>query len=159
MKICSKCNISKTENDFFFRDKKNGHRHTQCKECYKSQRSNYHAEHYRKYRSVYIERAKIRREKLRKEFRFTILQHLQGKSCVSCNENDIRVLEFDHIEAPKKSFTISQAVKLGRSVDELKSELKKCQILCSNCHKKKTAHQYNWYKSLNLEAPSGIEPL
>jgi 5-methylcytosine-specific restriction endonuclease McrA len=28
----------------------------------------------------------------------------------------------------------------------LKNEIEKCQILCANCHLRKTANDFNWYK-------------
>ena len=59
----------------------------------------------------------------------------------------MRVLEFDHLEPEHKSFAISQSVRLNKSWEEVMSEIAKCQILCANCHKKKTAQQFGWYKN------------
>lgn len=129
------------------RDKSTGRLHAQCKECYKVHRANYYTMHYQKYHAEYLLRAKLRREKLRIEYRTNILAYLSDKSCIDCGESDIRVLEFDHIDPSKKLFSISQGVTLGFKWYEIKDELKKCQILCANCHKRRTAQQYKWYKA------------
>jgi hypothetical protein len=133
---------------FFVRDKKTGRLHAQCKQCYQKHRSTYYAAHYQKYRPAYLERAKIRRTELRSIFRSKMLAYLSDKSCMMCGENDIRVLEFDHLDPSQKSFEISQGIRLGHSWNDILQEIEKCRILCANCHKKHTSSQFNWYKSL-----------
>lgn len=125
MKPCSKCGEHKPKSDFFVRNTATGTRHAQCKQCYKAQR----------------------RERLRVEFRYNMLAYLRDKSCAICGENDIRVLEFDHIDPTSKRFGISQAVRLGYSWPDVVVEMKKCRILCANCHKRHTAQQMGWYKA------------
>jgi len=131
------------------RNKEKNKRHKQCKECYQEHRANYYTEHYEKYKVDYLARAKKRREELRQEYRINLLNYLKGKGCEDCGEEDVRVLEFDHINPKTKSFSVSQGVKLGHSWSVILDEIQKCQILCSNCHKKRTAGQYGWYKSQN----------
>ena len=147
MRTCTKCRIAKLESNFFIRDKTTGRLHSQCKLCYKEQRKINYAKHYAKYRQQYLVRAKIRRDLVRNEFHVNMLDYLSTKACIICGENDIRVLEFDHLDPQDKQFTISQAVRLGRNWQEILIEMAKCQVLCSNCHKKRTATQYKWYKS------------
>lgn len=147
MKRCTKCHTEKLETEYFLRDKKSGRLHAQCKQCYQAHRQTYYAQHYAKYRAAYLTRAKQRRELLRAEYRQNMLEYLSGKFCAECGENDVRVLELDHINSSTKAFSISQAVRLGYSWSDVELELKKCQILCANCHKKRTAEQFHWYKS------------
>lgn len=148
MKICTKCGIEKSETEFFIRNKQTGRLHAQCKSCYKIHRGTFYASHYAKYRELYISRAKARREILRAEFRANMLSYIADKSCVDCGESDIRVLELDHLDPTTKKFSISQAVKLGYAWVDVLEEMKKCRVLCANCHKKRTAQQFNWYKAL-----------
>jgi 5-methylcytosine-specific restriction endonuclease McrA len=143
---CNKCGLEKLVNEFFVRNTRTGKLHSECKDCYKVHRQTYYQAHYKKYRDSYLKRANVRREKLKTEFHTNMLAYLSDKSCVICGENDQRVLEFDHIEPAEKKFSISQAVKLGFAWEEVKLEIAKCQVLCSNCHKKRTAEQYGWYK-------------
>ena len=146
MKICSKCQIEKSEKEFFIKDASRNKLHAQCKDCYKAHRKSYYTEHYNKYRYQYIQRGKERRIKARQEYRSYIISYLEDKKCSICSENDIRTLEFDHITPATKLFSISQGVKLGKNIDLIKEEIDKCRILCANCHKKLTASQQEWYK-------------
>ncbi len=145
-KVCSKCRLEKSLDAFFVKDSSKNRLHAQCKVCYQKHRQTYAAAHYQKYRPAYLARAADRRAKLRFEFRTRMLSYLEDKTCVMCNESDIRVLEFDHLDSSRKVFTVSQAVKLGYAWEDVLVEISKCQILCANCHKKRTAEQFGWYK-------------
>ncbi len=147
MKKCSKCGVYKVLSDYFVRDKETGRLHAQCKECYRTHRQTFYAEHYAKYKLLYQRRANDRRIRMRNEFRTNMLAYLSNQQCVLCAESDIRVLELDHLDPTTKAFNISQAVKLGRSWQEVLNEIKKCQVLCANCHKRRTAQQFGWYKA------------
>lgn len=150
-KKCTKCGEIKPGNQFFVRNKSTGRLHAQCKICYQIHRLNYQRAHYEKYKDAYKTRAKAYRDKKRQEFRDQIYGFLINQSCNDCGESDIRVLEFDHLDKDKKAFSISQAFKLGKKPEEIDAEIKKCQILCANCHKKRTAKQFNWYKNGGTE--------
>jgi len=66
--------------------------------------------------------------------------------CVDCGEPDPVVLEFDHVRGVK-AFTIGQdAGHVGR--DLLIEEIKKCDVRCANCHRRRTAVQLGWYANL-----------
>lgn len=147
MIICNKCGVEKDEKEFYVRNMRKNILHRQCKACYKAHRQKNYENHYLKYREAYLQRAKLRRERLRTEFRTQMKNYMSNKSCQDCGENDIRVLELDHIEPSGKKFTISQAVRLGYSWQDILLEIEKCQVLCANCHKKRTASQFNWYKA------------
>lgn len=147
MKTCTKCGLAKNESEYFVKDSKIGRLHAQCKLCYREHRQTYYAEHYAKYHDAYLKRAKLRRDHLRSIFRNNMLTYLSGKVCVECGEDDIRVLELDHVDPKDKEFNISQAVRLGRSWDEVLVEISKCRVMCANCHKRRTAQQFNWYRA------------
>ena len=133
------------------KDKRAGRLHAQCKDCYKEHRKTYYVEHYAKYSDAYRERAKLRRLKLKRQNQINLVKYMHDKSCAHCAENDIRVLEFDHINPANKSFSIARAINDGKSWDIILTEINKCQILCSNCHKKRTATQYGWFKAQGLD--------
>ena len=58
--------------------------------------------------------------------------------CALCGYKKHAVaLEFDHINPDEKLGTISRAYK-GWGRKKLKDEIRKCQVLCSNCHRVKT---------------------
>lgn len=148
MKTCSKCALSKPESDYFVKDRNVGRLHAHCKDCYRMHRKTYSKLHYEKYGEDYRLRARNRRLRLKNEFRSGILSHLKDNPCALCGESDVSVLEFDHITPTEKTFNISQAVRLGYSWNEVLVEIKKCRVLCSNCHKRQTSVQFNWYKNI-----------
>lgn len=57
-----------------------------------------------------------------------------GGKCFECGSIDD--LEFDHIDPKQKSFPIGEALS-GWSQRRINKELKKCQLLCKNCHDRK----------------------
>jgi hypothetical protein len=59
---------------------------------------------------------------------------LLDKACVDCNNSDIRVLEFDHVKGTKL-FNVSYMVTKAYKLELIKSEIEKCEIRCSNCHR------------------------
>lgn len=63
----------------------------------------------------------------------SFIAHLGGK-CVRCGTTEN--LEFDHIDPRIKSFNITNF--LSYSKEKIQLELLKCQLLCNECHKKKT---------------------
>jgi len=60
----------------------------------------------------------------------------KGKQCKICPENDSRCLDFHHIEPKKKRMSISKMVSSGKNKCQILREIKKCEVLCSNCHRK-----------------------
>lgn len=64
--------------------------------------------------------------------RYRAVQEMGGK-CNYCEESNIFLLDFHHLDPSKKEFGISQASSLDWNV--LKLELDKCVLVCSNCHR------------------------
>lgn len=80
--------------------------------------------------AVYMKnRRKQRREKL-----ISIL----GDKCVNCESLDN--LQLDHKDRSNKSFGLS-GYSLDKPWEFLLEELKKCQLLCKDCHSKKTLRE------------------
>jgi len=71
------------------------------------------------------------RAKNKKEF----ISFKKTLKCNSCGEKDIRCLDFHHIDPSKKDFTVG-AMHHFYSFKRIKKEIEKCEVLCSNCHRK-----------------------
>jgi hypothetical protein len=72
-----------------------------------------------------------------KEYRIKRRQEfieLLGGKCIKCNSTED--LEFDHIDPETKLFSIGNI--WWKSYTILLEEVKKCQLLCYDCHKEKT---------------------
>ncbi len=61
--------------------------------------------------------------------------------CVDCGYNaHPHALEFDHIpERGKKKFLISHGA--GRKIEKVLAEIAKCDLVCANCHRVRTAQR------------------
>lgn len=61
--------------------------------------------------------------------------------CKKCGSNEN--LEIDHIDPSTKEYNISQI--WSRDEETRNKELAKCQALCHDCHKEKTAKDMNYH--------------
>ena len=66
--------------------------------------------------------------------------------CVDCGENRIVTLEFDHRDPASKRFNISSWRLSTISLQDLKDEIDKCDVVCANCHRVRTAERFKWAK-------------
>jgi len=58
---------------------------------------------------------------------------LLGSKCASCAwQGNQAALQFHHINPKEKEFVIGNVA--NKSWDVIKKELKKCMLLCANCH-------------------------
>ena len=75
----------------------------------------------------------------------TVTQHLEElrqykerHGCADCNiEFPHYVLEFDHRPGTKKLGNVYHVLK-KYGIDRAREEIKKCDVVCSNCHKIRT---------------------
>jgi 5-methylcytosine-specific restriction endonuclease McrA len=58
-----------------------------------------------------------------------------GGKCVTCGRTED--LEFDHINPSDKTYNVAR-ILTGGSEQKVQAELQKCQLLCKECHDKKT---------------------
>ncbi|PIO00860.1 hypothetical protein COT60_03475 [Candidatus Pacearchaeota archaeon CG09_land_8_20_14_0_10_30_9] len=75
---------------------------------------------------------KQRKEKLKK----WIEEYKSRLKCLKCRETHPSTIDFHHKDGRKKEISISKMVSEGYSMLRIKKEIEKCQILCSNCHRK-----------------------
>lgn len=84
----------------------------------------------------YIKRGLERRKETRK-----FINNIKSKKgCKYCSENDFKCLDFDHRDPSKKEYNISWMCANGYSREKILLEITKCNVVCSNCHRKR------WYK-------------
>lgn len=139
MKKCSRCKQQKELSEFNIKNKIKGTRQYQCKSCSRF----YVRSHYEKNKEYYLLKAHKRNQRIRSEIRTHVWNYLNTHPCIDCGERDIIVLEFDHIK--DKLFTIS-SIGRNKKLEEVQKEIKKCEVRCANCHRRKTALQFGWHK-------------
>lgn len=55
--------------------------------------------------------------------------------CARCDEDHIACMDFHHIDPTEKEYGVSTLVK-NRMYTKAYKEIKKCIVLCANCHRK-----------------------
>lgn len=84
---------------------------------------------------------KRHRVKIRKK----LLDFLSTKKCIDCGESDPIVLDFDHINPNNKFKSVSQMLSGHYSWKSVVLEINKCEIRCSNCHRRKSYIQFGYF--------------
>jgi hypothetical protein len=74
-----------------------------------------------------------------------VLEYLRGHPCVDCGESAPVVLEFDHIG--EKTAGIAALVAAGATLAALKEEMSRCEVVCVNCHRRRTARRGRWRRA------------
>ena len=79
-----------------------------------------------------------------------ISEHFRRHPCTDCGEADGRVLEFDHVRG--KARDIAEMCAEGVPLTALQAEIERCEVVCVNCHRRRTASRANW-RRLDLDRP------
>lgn len=138
MKICPRCKENKPRDSFF---KNKGRAGAYCKPCQQA----YVREHYRRTKGAYNSRRYILHAKYVKRNRSLVIEYLKSHPCVDCGEEDLLVLDFDHVSGTKLS-SISQMIRNGKALVHFQAEMAKCVVRCANCHRRKTAAECRSYR-------------
>ena len=142
---CYRCHQTKPVDDFAWRRKHKGQRDSFCRPC----RSAYGKEHYAANKQRYIDQAAAqKRRALLTRTRF-LIEYFKEHPCCDCGEADPVVLEFDHLR--DKSFTISQKFR-ERAWQAILDEIEKCEVVCANCHRRRTARRRGALRAVLTES-------
>lgn len=171
-KLCSKCQAVKPITEFYKNKTKAKGVSTICKECqkevtktaYRANREKYLAqqkewrknnpERWKELTEKHKENRRLKlaeqREKYsaiqaerQREINMWLAEYLKSHPCVDCGETDILVLEFDHCDPDDK---LNSIAKLRRNLNKLKAEMAKCEVVCCNCHRRRTAKQFGSWR-------------
>lgn len=75
-------------------------------------------------------------EKRRTELRKWLREYKKGLVCSRCPESHEACLTFHHRDPKTKEFEVSMAPAGNYSIERILKEIKKCDVLCFNCHAK-----------------------
>jgi hypothetical protein len=124
-KLCRRCGEEKTTN-FFYRKRTENRYGPYCKDCTRKQ-------------------AMLRQRTLKLE----CVKYKGGKCEICGYDKCVYALEFHHSNPEKKEFNISRIKSTIFSI-RIKTELDKCTMLCSNCHREEHYGDAESYESLTL---------
>jgi hypothetical protein len=143
LRRCGGCGERKPLADFAWRRKAKGQRDTFCRPC----RSAYGRKHYEANKQRYIAQAAAVKRRLARERTEFLLEYFATHPCVDCGATNPLVLEFDHIGG--KSFSIGGKLTT-HPWQAILAEIEKCDVVCANCHRIRTAKQRGTVRALLL---------
>lgn len=129
MKICSICKINKDDSEFHKKSASKDGLQSNCKSC----RKIIDAASYLKYpkRRSDIKERRNNKQKYNKQL-YTRYKRMCG--CLICGEKEPVALDLHHLDSKGKDK--NPANLMSYSTLRLKKEIRKCVVLCSNCHRK-----------------------
>ena|ERR1700754_3099483 len=101
-------------------------------------RKAYAAAHYKANKAKYLERNREYKRRIRLQ-----INALKNRPCADCGvEYPAYVMDFDHRDQSQKKAIVSLLVLQVRLAEALE-EIKKCDVVCANCHRERTFKQYS----------------
>ena len=125
MKRCSGCANLKPLADFSKNKRKADGLQSYCKSCAAHNSATWYA--FNSHTRV----AQNKSQRDRNKAFVDRYKRLYGK-CTDCGTTDHRVLQFDHLSDKKND--VSNMIYNGNSLSVIKTEIRKCEIRCANCH-------------------------
>lgn len=131
MKTCTRCQETKDLSEF----SPNGDRvNSHCKKC----RSQVYKQRYQQ-----TAKEQVRQRIKRLENRVAAMRYVQdikiSNPCTDCKKNySYYVMQFDHLDPNTKVANVATMVSQGASIERLKKEIAKCELVCANCHAERT---------------------
>jgi hypothetical protein len=126
VRLCSRCNqlLPVTE----FNRHGDGHQWW-CRDCFR--------EYFRERGALHVQQVRESSVKRRARARDQVYRYLEQHPRRDCGEQDPVVLEFDHLS--NKTENIATLVYWGAARDRLELEIAQCEVVCANCHRRRTA--------------------
>jgi hypothetical protein len=117
-----------------------------CKQC--------RAEYIRDRGELHRRQTRAARDRRRAVARGHVLGLLTKARCADCGLADPLVLEFDHIG--NKTAGVSFLVREGYRLARIKAEIACCEIVCANCHRRRTTSRAggSWRLDLHSHVPA-----
>jgi hypothetical protein len=136
-KRCSMCGEVKPLTEFHRNRQKPDGLQVRCKACNIETNKRW----YRDHPEVREARMDEQARRLRRHRHREVWEYLLEHPCVDCGESDPVVLEFDHLR--DKVANISKLAALKRPWEIILAEIAKCEVVCANCHRRRTAERAN----------------
>lgn len=115
---------------------------TWCRPCKREYDRDYYSNRTDRQKERKLQLVNIRKEKIKGY----IVEYLSAHPCELCGYDNIRALDFDHIDPKDKKLNICDMVRHGYAIEMIKKEIEKCRVLCANCHRIRTSEQFGWFK-------------
>lgn len=129
-KTCTLCQKQKKLENFNKKSSTKDGLQNVCRECNRAKSRAYYKENHVKQRK---EINRLRKIRVAKRSRF-IQRYKSFCGCKICNEKASCALDLHHLHS--KEALVSKMAHEGYTMKAIKNEIRKCVVLCSNCHRK-----------------------
>lgn len=85
------------------------------------------------------------RKNTQNDLRIRVAKYLKSHPCLDCGETDIIVLDFDHTSQDKLD-DISSMITRALKWETILAEIRKCDVVCSNDHRRRTMKRGNHFR-------------
>ena len=121
-----------------------GHQHW-CRDCFRT--------YFRERGQQHRDQSRAARARRKAAARAYIRAHLSARVCADCGEDEFLVLEFDHHDGGKVA-EVARLLSTGARVERVRAEVERCEVVCVNCHRRRTALRAGSFRATRRFAPS-----
>ena len=115
-----------------------------CRECFR--------DYFARRGTTHLVQAAASRARRAAAARTRLGTYLVGHPCVDCGEDDVQVLDFDHVGEQRE--LVSALVARGAPWARIAEETAQCEVRCANCHRRVTARRAGWSRLVgNVDDP------
>jgi hypothetical protein len=133
-RTCSRCRRSLPVEAF---NRMGEGRQFYCRDCFRS--------YFRARGEIHRQQVRARRPERQRRVHEFMAALLGAASCADCGTSDILVLEFDHVG--EKRMAVASLIRSGASRRQLLDEIARCEVVCANCHRRRTADRAGWFRA------------
>jgi hypothetical protein len=109
------------------------------------------------YNRANTDTARARRSERRERACAFVAGFLASHPCLDCGERDAVVLEFDHVGTKRE--WVSRLTARGAPLSRIQEELELCEVVCVNCHRRRSARRGGSRRLGPLFTPTANRPL
>lgn len=129
-KTCPRCGKLLPIDMFAWKSQALGRRASECKPCHKELRRAYYVAN----RDREIENAKLSKRVRMPRIKADFKAFKKSLKCNRCGENHPATLQFHHSDPSMKDGSLARMSRSGLSMEGIMREVRKCEVLCANCH-------------------------
>jgi hypothetical protein len=157
MRTCKRCGTSKPLDEFYeirYQTKRGEARcrqHTCASCCVKASVKNRKMQWSSKYKAYatnfYSSEAATNRQRACRDRLRALVDSAKSGACMDCRRKFHPVcMDFDHRNPASKTDSVTQLVAKRRKWEVIAAEIAKCDLVCANCHRIRTAAAGGWLK-------------
>lgn len=132
-KYCPRCNDHRPIDEFGKNSAKKDGFGSFCRKHQKE----YSRNHYTNNKKYYVDKASRHKDEIKE----LVCKH-KSVPCTDCKTSyPYWIMQFDHLY--DKKFSIANWRNRGYTIDKILNEIKKCEVVCANCHADRTHRRRN----------------